>query len=215
MNSCKVLSVMAAKLSMAVFLLGYAAIGQAVSLRLIALAPYQAEFQIDGTTVRSMRPGTTSPEGIRLISANSNYAEVEVDRQVHRLALGQRVESGVELKADSRGHFLTDITINGQTTRALVDTGATTIALSQFEAERLGLQYRNGTVVNIKTAAGEARGYLITLDYVQLGPIVLKQVQATISMLPNSPPVTLIGMAFLQRLEISSTGDRLRLTPRK
>lgn len=202
-------------LLIAVVLLGYASITQAVSLRLVALAPYQADLQIDGGSVRRMRPGTTSPEGVRLISADTNYAELEVDGQRHRLGLGQRIEPGVELKADARGHYFTDITINGRTTRALVDTGATTMAFSQLEAERLGLSYRQGAVVRTRTAAGDSQAYLITLDSVQLGPIVLRQVEASVSMLPNSPPMTLIGMAFLQRLDIVSRGDRLRLIQRK
>ncbi len=183
----------------------------AVWARLIALAPQRAEFQVNETTIRVLRPGETSPEGIRLVAAKADYAEVETNGVLYRLTLGQRIQPKLELRADRGGHYAAEVVINGRPTRALVDTGATTVALSRGEAERLGLSFRQGKLIRTRTAGGERDAYLITLDTVQAGSILLRGVEATVSTLPDSPPVTLLGMSFLRRVEMRTEGNRLLL----
>jgi aspartyl protease family protein len=117
----------------------------------------------------------------------------------------------VVLEADRGGHYATELLVNGQRIVALVDTGATTVAFNRTEAERLGLDFRRGRLIRMRTASGEAEAYLITLNEVQMGPILLRGVEATVSVLPNSPQVTLLGMSFLRRLELVTDGRQLKL----
>jgi aspartyl protease family protein len=183
----------------------------AVWARLIALAPHRAEFQVNDMTIRVLRPGETSPEGIRLIAAKADHAEVEANGVRYRLTLGQRIQPMLELRADRGGHYATDLLINGRATRAVVDTGATAIALSRGEAERLGIAYRQGKLIRTRTAGGDREAWLITLESVQAGSILLRNVEATVSTLPDSPPVTLLGMSFLRRVDMRTEGNRLLL----
>jgi aspartyl protease family protein len=67
----------------------------------------------------------------------------------------------------------------------------------------------------MSTAAGESQAYLVTLDSVQVGSILLRNVQATVSTLANSPDITLLGMSALQRVDMVTEGNRLRLIPRR
>lgn len=183
----------------------------AVWARLVALAPHRAEFQVNEGPIRVLRPGQTSPEGIRLVTAKADHAEVEANGVLYRLTLGQRIQPMLELRADRGGHYVTEIAINGRPTRAVVDTGATTVALSRGEAERLGLAYRQGRVIRTRTAGGDRDAYLITLNSLQAGSILRRDVDAIVSTLPDSPPVTLLGMSFLRRVDMRSEGNRLLL----
>ena len=202
---------MLARLIAAAWLIGIASQAQAVWVRLIGLGPDRAELQINRTTVRVMRPGDSTPEGVRLISLTANSAQVEANGFSYQLTLGQRIEPMVVLKADNRGHYTTNAVVNGHAINALVDTGATTVAFSRSEAERIGLPFRNGRLIKSGTAGGETDSYLVMLKYVQVGPILLRDVEATVSTLADSPPVILLGMSFLRRLEMSADGDSLRL----
>lgn len=193
------------------FLLACALPAQAASVRLLSLGQRTADLQINQSNIRSMRPGETSPEGVRLVALTPAYAEVEANGQSYRLTLGQRIEPTVVLKADRGGHFWSEATINGRPTRVLVDTGATTVAFSRNEADRLGIAYQHGRVVKARTAAGETSAYLIVLDQVQIGSIIVRNVEATVSFLPDSPNPPLLGMSFLRRLEMATDGDRLSL----
>ena len=199
------------RLILGVVLLGVSLQAGAVWVRLMGLGPNRAELQINQTPVRVMYPGQTSPEGVRLLVVTRDYVEIEANGTSHRLGLGQRVEPQVILEADARGHYATEVAINGRRVVALVDTGASTVALSRSEAERLGLDYRQGRRIRVGTASGQSEAHLITLNEVQLGPIVLRGVEATVSVESNAPAVALLGMSFLRRLDMVTDGRQLRL----
>lgn len=184
---------------------------QAVWVRVMGLGPNRAELQINQTPVRVMYPGQTSPEGVRLLVVAKDYVEIEANGASHRLALGQRIEPQVIVEADSRGHYATEAAINGRRLVVLIDTGASTIAFSRTEAERLELDFRQGRRIKVTTASGQADAFLVTLDEVRVGPIQLRGVEATVSLEANSPAVTLLGMSFLRRLDMVTDGRRLRL----
>jgi len=199
------------RLILGLVLLGVSLQAGAVWVRLMGLGPNRAELQINQTPVRVMYPGQTSPEGVRLLVVTRDYVEIEANGTSHRLVLGQRVEPQVILEADARGHYATEVAINGRRVVALVDTGASTVALSRSEAERLGLDYRQGRRIKVGTASGQSEAHLVTLNEVQLGPIVLRGVEATVSVESNAPAVALLGMSFLRRLDMVTDGRRLRL----
>lgn len=187
---------------------------EAVTIRLIGLGPGRAEIVVDGLAVRSLRPGQKSPEGVELLETARDGAVFRVDGARLRLALGESNRPAVSLRADERGQFLARIVINGRATVALVDTGASAVALSATEARRLGIAYLDRPRVPVRTAGGTVAGYPVTLASVALGGIVLSDVEAVVSELADSPPVSLLGMSFLGRVDWLRSGDTLILRPR-
>jgi aspartyl protease family protein len=123
-----------------------------------------------------------------------------------------RSESGagreVVLKRNWQGHYVADGFINGVRVTFLVDTGATSIALSQSLADTLGLErlYPQTSI----TAAGPVDSFGTILDEVRLGDIAARELRATILPIDASDEV-LLGMAFLKDLEFTQRGDTLIL----
>lgn len=183
----------------------------AVWVRVVAIGPGYAQLEINQTTVHTLRPGQQSPEGVKLLSLTATHAEVEANGAAQKLSLGQRMAPMAVLQADARGHYAAEAFINGRRTPVLVDTGASGVALSRNEAERLGIAWQAGRRISVRTAAGESAGHVVMLDSIQLGGITLRQVEAIVSVLPDAPPIALLGMTFLNRVEMLKTGNRLQL----
>ena len=83
----------------------------------------------------------------------------------------------VVLSADTRGHFVTNGSINDRAVQFMVDTGATTLAIGQAEAERIGLDYKGGQPVGMHTANGVVRGWLIRAGKVRVGDVTVHDVE--------------------------------------
>ncbi len=110
------------------------------------------------------------------------------------------------------GHFEANVAVNGVSVQMLVDTGASRVALSYEDAEKLGLAPETLSYTqSILTANGEARAAPVTLAEVSIGPIVRKDVKAMVTqqgMLDQS----LLGMSFLSTLDfLQMQTDELRL----
>jgi aspartyl protease family protein len=106
----------------------------------------------------------------------------------------------VMLSSDRRGHFETSVTVNGRPMKALVDTGATVIALTYEDGRSLGL-VRPGDRYEIKmqTANGTTGAKRVTLNSVRLGGISLSNVEAIVAQ-EGALAVNLLGMSFLRNL---------------
>lgn len=188
--------------------------GAVDSVRVVALFPDKAMVEVDGHN-RLLRVGERSPEGLLLISANAHEAVIEVDGKRDTYLPGSRIggtftapqKREVRITRDSAGSYTTVGSINGRTVDLLVDTGATTVAMSEREAKRLGIPYwLNGERGGVQTASGYARAYVVTLDRVQVGEIVLRNVEAVV-VEGNNPTNVLLGMSFLNRLDLDHQGN--------
>jgi aspartyl protease family protein len=93
--------------------------------------------------------------------------------------------------------------------RFMVDTGATTIALGQAEAQAIGLDYSQGQRVMMNTANGAAPGWLVTLSAVTVGEVTVANVQAVV--MPSGMPYVLLGNSFLSRFQMRRENDVMRL----
>jgi aspartyl protease family protein len=194
-----------------------------VDINVVGLFPNKAVVSINGGKPRTLSVGETTPEGVRLISANSESATFEVGGKRETLAAGQGAAvaavspsggSGkVTLVADSRGHFITTGTINGNTVRFLVDTGASSVVLSSQEARRLGINYLAGARAFSQTANGVVPVYRIKLDTVRVGDITANNVDADV-IEGDRLPLALLGMSFLNRMEMKRDGVTMTLTKR-
>ncbi len=104
------------------------------------------------------------------------------------------------LSADRNGHYVADATVNGIALRVMVDTGATTVALTDDTARRLGIAPAEGSYrLPIATANGSVGAAPVTLRHVRIGDIDVDDVAAVV-MPPGALPVNLLGMSFLGRL---------------
>lgn len=117
----------------------------------------------------------------------------------------------VTLKADSRGHFQTEASINGRPLAVMVDTGATSVALRYEDAGALGVRplLPSDYTVPIATANGTARAARVTLGEVRVGEVRVKNVEALV-MPERALGTNLLGMSFIRRLKnVELAGGRL------
>ena len=97
----------------------------------------------------------------------------------------------------------------------MIDTGATSVAISSHEAQRMSVGYAGAPRVQIATAGGPRTAYRVNLATVRVGGITLQNVDAlVVEGGKEQLPVTLIGMSFLNGLEMRRVGDTLTLTRR-
>lgn len=181
----------------------------------------RALLVIDGMP-RTLAAGATQG-GVRLVSVDANAAVVEVKGQRQTLPLGgSPVNLGgansagggtkVVLTAGLGGHFLTGGSINGRAVQFMVDTGATTVSMSEADADRIGLKYKNGPRHTVGTANGMVGVYSVMLDVVRLGDVQVYNVEAAV--LPNQMPYILLGNSFLTRFQMKRENDQLTLDKR-
>lgn len=111
-----------------------------------------------------------------------------------------RTGRSVEIKADERGHYRADFRLNGRSVDALIDTGATLIAINRATARRLGINLAQSDFVHeVKTANGNARAAAAMIETVEIGRIHVRDVQAVV-LDDEALQGTLVGMSFLNRL---------------
>jgi aspartyl protease family protein len=173
--------------------------------------------------------------GVRLLKVEAGgTAEVEVGGQRLRLQLGQQpvvigsapagatrgdaasaaTDAGRELvlPQGAGGHYLVDGWVNGRRQAFIVDTGATTVALSASMADALGLDWRTAPRTLSSTANGTIAVARITITALRLGQVQLANVAAVV--VPQDMPHALLGNSALDRFTLQRTGDTLRLTRR-
>ena len=122
------------------------------------------------------------------------------------------VEPGiVRLLMSDDGHFYAASTVNGRRVRFLVDTGATSIALTADDAIRVGFDV-NELLYNqpVSTANGSTFVANVRLGNVKIGDIELRDVSATVHQ--SGLDVSLLGMSYLGELtSIETRGESLIL----
>jgi aspartyl protease family protein len=97
--------------------------------------------------------------------------------------------------------------------RFFVDTGASLVSIPSSEARRLSIDYGKGQKALMRTANGNATGYLIRLDTISVGGITVYGVDAVV-IEGNGLSHTLLGMSFLNRMNMKREGDLMTLTKR-
>ncbi len=106
----------------------------------------------------------------------------------------------VRLAADARGGFVADFRLNGRSVEALVDTGATKVAINRSTARRIGIALDNDDFkYTVRTANGTTRAAGVVIERVQIGRILIENVHAAV-LEDSALNGTLVGMSFLNRL---------------
>jgi aspartyl protease family protein len=178
-----------------------------------------AVLALDGGNPKTVKVGQTW-NGIKVIEVKGDFATIEVDGKRRVLRRGMHYRSAaassdrqsVTLAADSRGHFFMDGAVNGGPVRFIVDTGATMVALPASEARRLGVDYRKGQPGLTNTAGGVVQTFRVRFDRVRLGDIELSGVEGVV--IEQGLDIALLGMSFLNRLEMKRDGQTMTLIRR-
>jgi aspartyl protease family protein len=178
-----------------------------------------AVLAVDGGNPKTVKVGQTW-NGIKVIEVKGDFATIEMDgkrrvlqRGMHyRGAAASSERQSVTLAADPRGHFFTEGAVNGSPVRFLVDTGATAVALPASEAHRLGVDYRKGQPGFTNTAGGVVQTFRVRFDRVRLGDIELSGVDGVV--IERGLDIALLGMSFLNRLEMKREGQTMTLIRR-
>jgi aspartyl protease family protein len=190
----------------------------AESVRVLALFPGKAMLEVDGKR-KVLSAAGDAFRGVKLISADTREAVVEFDGRRETLRLGSSVRSEykkstrreIRIVKDRRGGYFVNGLINGQPVNFLVDTGATSIAMSENQAAKLGLQHRvDGRRVGVGTASGNVVAHEIELRSISVAGVRMNDVRAVV-IDGSSPRFVLLGMNVLSKFDIDQRENLLVL----
>jgi aspartyl protease family protein len=190
----------------------------ATQVRVVGLFPGAAVLNIEGQR-KLLKVGQIGPGGVVLVSADSRGAVLRVDGEERNYSLSREYSEGfaeaqkkqLSVAKGIGGHYWVAGSVNSQSIQFLVDTGATSVALNNEHARRLGIDYRAvGAPLQVSTASGTARGWRVTLDRVKVGELEVLGVEAVV-LEGSSPTEALLGMSFLSRVGWKVEQDMLVL----
>ena len=141
--------------------------------RLLSSAPQEKAAQAPGlrTATTATDPATPQPLGRKVI-----------------------------VQSDKSGHYAATFKLNGRSIDALVDTGATLVAINTSTARRVGISVNPSDFKHeVSTANGTIKAAMVNVDSLQIGRISLDDVQAVV-LDDKALTTNLIGMSFLNRL---------------
>jgi aspartyl protease family protein len=198
---------------------GVAASGQTVTMS--GSMGDKALLIINGTP-RTVAAGS-SYQNVKVLSVTAQDAVVEMGGKRVPLQIGgapvnlggvasEGGGSKIVLTAGPGGHFVTSGSINGKSVRFMVDTGASVVAMSEADAERIGLKYKEGRRGMASTANGHVVTHRVSLDVVRIGDVQVYNVEAVV--LPSMSDTILLGNSFLTRFQMKRENDQMTLERR-
>ena len=179
----------------------------------------KALLVIDGQT-KMLAAGQASA-GVKLVRWQGDEALIEHEGRTALLRVGgspAQLAGGAPAVAQGReivisagpgGHFIAGGAINGKPVQFMVDTGATMLAMSQGDAQRLGLDLKNARRGMTLTANGPVPVQQVSLTRVRVGGVEISNVDAVV--LPAAMPHVLLGNSFLGRFQMRRENDVMRL----
>ena len=151
---------------------------------------------------------TPTPNSMRAASVDSGESDMSSSSSSSSSSNPQ--DGAIELQRNGDGHFYADVQINGTSVRALVDTGASGIALSREDARSAGI----GTSIAMPEVVGEGANGAVHGEYVKLDSVALgsKRVEGMSAVVLSSGGMTLLGQSFLSQFaKVEIEGDRMVL----
>lgn len=200
--------------------LGLVATGAAAQdVGLAGIMGSRALLMIDGGEPQAVAAGQ-SLAGVKVVSVHGDHAVVEIGGRKRPLRVGQHAIGAaaadgagtIVMTADNQGHFYVTGSVNGAAVRFMVDTGATMISLGATDARRIGLDFNRGQKGMTQTANGQTMVSKVKLDTVRIGDVTLHNVDALIHQ--TEMPMALLGMSFLNRMEMQRDGSTMTLRKR-
>lgn len=203
-------------------LAGLALPARAQSVAMTGSMGSKALLVVDGGTPKALAAGETH-RGVKVVAVRADQVTVEVGGKRQTIDLGGAPVSiggvggssggtQIVLTASSGGHFVTSGSINGRATQFMVDTGATSVAMSADEARRMGINYEQGERGQGSTANGVIPIWRVTLKSLRIQDVEVYGVEAVV--VPSGMPHVLLGNSFLTRFQMKRENDMLTLTRR-
>ncbi len=110
------------------------------------------------------------------------------------------------------GHFYAAGTVNGRNVMFMVDTGASTVTISEKFARNAGVA--DGLPTTFHTANGDVQGRTVADVPVSLGPIKVSGVRVGVGLLGGDEDDALLGQSFLSKFDITMSKEQMTLRPR-
>jgi aspartyl protease family protein len=167
-------------------------VGMMVFLAVAALIVPQAMMRNPEPDVHKLESGETKrkpkSESVKKVSKASLSGEERID-------------------ADRQGHFVSQFRMNGKPVQALVDTGASIVAISKSTARRLGISVSpSDFIYPVQTANGTTKVARAVIKSIEFGSIRVRDVEAAV-IDDKSLGGTLLGMSFLNQLKSFKVED--------
>lgn len=157
----------------------------------------------------SSRPPSSRDVASQTADTSSEAAEES------RETAGRIAASGdsIVLPRAPDGHFYVDAMVNGTNVHFMVDTGASSVALTQGDAQRAGMYFSANDFNQVgRGAGGEIALRPVTLDRVAVGNIEARGVRGVV--IGGDGDMSLLGQSFLATLGgVSIEGDTMVLRP--
>ena len=115
-----------------------------------------------------------------------------------------------ELQREANGHFYVHAKVNGQLVRFVVDTGATVVALTREDAERVGLNIdpANFQIIG-EGASGAVSGQNVKIGSIEVDGKLANDVEGVVL---SDSSMSLLGQSYLSRLgEVKMSGEYMIL----
>lgn len=199
------------------------AYSQETTVHAVALFNGRVMLSVNGGKAKIVKIGDTY-RSVKVMAANTEQATIklngktEVLRLNGTISLSQKLgtkaagsKKRIQLWAGDDGFFRADGQVNGSSVQFLVDTGANLVVMSSRQADSIGLDYQNGQRGMAETASGRAPMYVIELDSVSIQGLQLKDIEAGV-VIGSFPTTPLLGMTFLDKLEMQRRGDVMTLS---
>lgn len=140
------------------------------------------------------------------------FRAAKAETQVVKSPAQAASASSTAIAKSTDGHFWAVGSVNGASVRFLVDTGATAVALTPADAQRLGLGPEDlHYSARVVTAGGSARAASVRLASITVGGAKLENVDALV--IEKGLDTSLLGMSYLGRLtRFEATRKSLVLT---
>ncbi|BAN46414.1 TIGR02281 family clan AA aspartic protease [Metapseudomonas resinovorans] len=189
--------------------------GAATQVQVVGLFPGAAVLNVDGQR-KLVKVGQTGPGGVQVISADSKGAVLRVDGVERGYSLSREYNTSAEaaepgtaappqraqlsIARGNNGHFQVAGSIEGHPVQFLVDTGATSVAMNENQARRLGIDYRvKGMPMKASTAGGTVNAWRVTFNSIKVGSLEVLGVEGAV-IEGDAPVDVLLGMSFLNRV---------------
>ncbi|MDA8482268.1 TIGR02281 family clan AA aspartic protease [Pseudomonas resinovorans] len=187
----------------------------ATQVQVVGLFPGAAVINVDGQR-KLVKVGQTGPGGVQVISADSKGAVLRVDGVERRFGLSREYnpagsgdspgtpaspqKAQLSIARGNNGHYQVAGSIEGHPVQFLVDTGATSVAMNEGQARRLGIDYRvKGLPMKASTASGTVNAWRVKFDRIKVGSLEVLGVEGAV-IEGEAPVEVLLGMSFLNRV---------------
>lgn len=187
------------------------------TIKVLALFSDRALVVVDDS--QKLLKKDQSFEGVKLISADSDFAVLEVQGRRKKYPLGSEISTSYKKQDPKKvlvvwknkyNMFQAEGKINSSRVTFLIDTGANTVALNSGIAKKAGINYKKGRQVLVQTASGMVKAYQVKLNKVNVGHIQLYNVSGMV-LEGGYPTQVLLGQSFLGRIHMIRDGDKMNL----